>query len=156
MHKLDKLDKQILTILQKDGRASHVNIARQLGVGHTRVRDRVLRMEEAGVIEGYQAVINPATLGQGVFCIVQLKTDQRLDFANMIEEVLDIDEVVEVTNVTGDVDAHISIWARDVPHLRRILYDKLSILPAHRNTNTSIVLKRWTKPLGLESSEDGE
>ena len=60
MYKLDKLDRQILSILQKDGRASHVNIAKRLGVGHTRVRDRILRMEEAGVIEGYRAVINPA------------------------------------------------------------------------------------------------
>lgn len=150
MYKLDDLDKQILDILQRDGRATHVNIAKQLGVGHTRVRDRILRMEEAGVIEGYQAIINPAVLGQGVLCIVQLKTDQRLDFDGLVEQIMQIDEVVEVTNVTGEVDAHIRIWAKDVPHLRDILYDKLSVLPAHRSTNSTIVLKRWTKPLGLQ------
>jgi DNA-binding Lrp family transcriptional regulator len=149
LFKLDDLDRRILEILQRDGRATHVNIAKQLGVGHTRVRDRVIRMEEAGVIEGYRVVINPAVLGQGVLCIVQLQTDQRLDFDRMIEQILAIDEVVEVANVTGEVDAHIRIWARDVPHLREILYDKLSVLPAHRNTNSTIVLGRWTKPLGL-------
>lgn len=149
MFKLDDLDRKILEILQKDGRASHVNIARQLGVGHTRVRDRILRMEDAGVIAGYRAVINPAVLGQGVLCIVQLQTDQRMDFDKLVNEILAIDEVVEVVNVTGEVDAHIRIWARDVPHLREILYDKLSLLPAHRSTNSTIVLKRWTKPLGL-------
>lgn len=149
MFKLDDLDRKILEILQNDGRASHVNIARQLGVGHTRVRDRILRMEEAGVIAGYRAVLNPAVLGQGVLCIVQLQTDQRMDFDKLINEILAIDEVVEVVNVTGEVDAHIRIWARDVPHLREILYDKLSLLPAHRSTNSTIVLKRWTKPLGL-------
>lgn len=149
MYKLDELDKQILEILQQDGRATHVNIGKQLGVGHTRVRDRILRLEEAGVIEGYQAVIDPATFGQGVLCIVQLETDQRFDFDKLIEDILAIEEVVEVTNVTGQVDAHIRIWARDVPHLREILYNKLSVLPAHRSTNSTIVLKRWTKPLGL-------
>jgi len=149
LFKLDDLDRKILEILQNDGRASHVNIARQLGVGHTRVRDRILRMEEAGVIAGYRAVLNPAVLGQGVLCIVQLQTDQRMDFDKLINEILAIDEVVEVVNVTGEVDAHIRIWARDVPHLREILYDKLSLLPAHRSTNSTIVLKRWTKPLGL-------
>jgi Lrp/AsnC family transcriptional regulator for asnA, asnC and gidA len=97
MYKLDTLDRQILTILQQDGRASHVNIARQLGVSHTRVRDRVLRMEEAGVIEGYQVVINPAALGQGVMCIVQLEVDQRLDFEEMVAEMLKFDEVVRST-----------------------------------------------------------
>jgi DNA-binding Lrp family transcriptional regulator len=149
LYKLDELDKQILNILQEDGRASHVNIAKQLGVGHTRVRDRVLRMEEAGVIVGYQVLIDPAMLGQGVLCIVQLKTDQQLDFDRLVEQILDIDEVVEVTNVTGEIDAYIRIWARDVDHLRDILNNKLSVLPAHKNTNSTIVLKRWRKPLGL-------
>ena len=150
MYKLDELDKQILDILQKDGRASHVNIARQLGVGHTRVRDRILRMEEAGVIKGYQAIIDPAVLGQGVFCIVQLKVNQQLDFDELVEQILEVDEVVDVANLTGEVDAHIRVWARDVAHLRDILYNKLSVLPAHKSTNSTIVLKHWRKPLGLK------
>lgn len=149
MYHLDELDKQILAILQEDGRASHVHIARQLGVGHTRVRDRVLRMEEAGVIEGYRAIINPERMGWGVLCIVQLKTDQQYNFDSLAADILAIDEVVEVTNVTGAVDAHIRIWAKDVSHMREILYSKLSALPSHKNTNSTIVLKRWTKPLGL-------
>ncbi|MEW5959770.1 MAG: Lrp/AsnC family transcriptional regulator [Chloroflexota bacterium] len=149
MYQLDELDRQILQILQEDGRASHVQIARQVGVGHTRVRDRIIRLEEAGVIEGYRAVINPAALGLDVVCIVQLKTDQQLNFDELVKEILAIDEVVEVTNVTGEVDAHIRIWARDVLHLRDILYGKLSVLPAHQSTNSTIVLKRWAKSFGL-------
>ncbi|MBN1220751.1 MAG: Lrp/AsnC family transcriptional regulator [Anaerolineae bacterium] len=150
MYKLDELDKQILMILQEDGRASHVNIAKRLGVGHTRVRDRILRMEEAGVITGYRAVIDPAKLGQGVLCIVQLKADQQFDFDEFVEQILEIDEVVDVANLTGEVDAHIRLWTRDVSHLRDILYNKLSVLPAHQSTNSTIVLKHWWKPLGLD------
>jgi Lrp/AsnC family transcriptional regulator for asnA, asnC and gidA len=106
-------------------------------------------MEEAGVIEGYQVVINPAALGQGVMCIVQLEVDQRLDFEEMVAEMLKFDEVVEVTNLTGSVDAHVRVWARDIPHLRDILYNKLSTLAAHKSTSSTIVLKQWRKPLGL-------
>ena len=149
-YELDDLDKKILSILQKDGRASNVSIAKEIGVGHTRVRDRILRMEEAGVIERYRVVINPAALGQGILCIVQLKVDQVFDFSDLLEELLQIDEVVEVANVTGQFDAHIRIWARDVAHLRDILYNKLSALPAHKSTDSTIVLKRWEKPLGLK------
>jgi len=144
------LDRRILQILQEDGRVSHVNIAKQLGVRHTRVRDRILRMEQGGVIKGYQAIIDPATLGQGIFCIVLLKVNQQLDFDEMVEQILKIDEVIDVVNVTGEMDAHIRIWARDVDHLRDILYNKLSVLPAHQSTNSTIVLKHWHKPLGLE------
>ena len=149
MYKLDDLDRKILEILQEDGRASHVNIAKRLGVGHTRVRDRIIRMEQAGVIKGYRAVLDPATLGQGILCIVQLKAKQELDFDEFINQILEIDEVVDVANVTGEVDAHIRVWARDVPHLRDILYNKLSVLPAHQSTNSTIVLKHWRKPLCL-------
>lgn len=149
MYELDALDKQILIILQKDGRASHVNIARQLGVSHTRVRDRILRMEEAGVIEGYQVVINPVVLGHSAQCIVQMKVDQGMDFEELAGQLLQIDEVVEVTNLTGDVDAQVRVWARDIAHLRDILYNKLSTLPAHKSTSSTIVLKQWSKPLGL-------
>jgi DNA-binding Lrp family transcriptional regulator len=149
LYNLDVLDQQILEILQGDGRASHVNIAKQVGAGHTRVRDRILRMEEAGVIVGYRAVINPAALGQGIHCMVQLETDQRQDFDEFVQQLLQIEEVVEVANVTGQIDAYIRIWARNVTHLRDILYNKLSALPAHKSTNSAIVLEQWEKPLGL-------
>jgi len=149
MYELDDLDKQIIKILQGDGRASNVSIAKRIGVGHTRVRDRILRMEESGVIEGYRVMINPLLLGYGILCIVQLKVDQGFDFAELITELLQIDEVVEVVNITGQFDAHIRIWAKDVTHLREILYDKLSRLPAHKSTSSTIVLKEFHKPLGL-------
>jgi len=157
LYTLDTLDRQILEILQVDGRASHVNIAKQVGVGHTRVRDRIMRMEEAGGITGYRAVINPAVLGYVVHCVVQLETDQRQDFEAFVAQLLQMEEVVEVSNVTGRVDAYIRIWGRDTAHLREILYNKLSTLPAHKSTNSAIVLEQWHKPLGLaEASIEGD
>lgn len=151
MPELDKLDKQILTILQEDGRASNVSIAKRIGVGHTRVRDRIIRMEEAGVIERYEAVINPAALERGILCIVQLEVNQAFDFNELVAQLLQFDEVVEVANVTGNFDAHIRIWTRDVAHLRDFLYNKLGQLPAHQSTSSSIVLNRWRKSLGIET-----
>lgn len=149
MYQLDDLDRQILQMLQQNGRASNVSIAKQLNVGHTRVRDRILRMEEAGVIEGYRVVLNPVSLGQGILCIVQLKVDQGYDFTQFVQQIMEWDEVVEVVNITGDFDAHVRVWARDVAHLREILYNKLSTLPAHKSTSSTLVLRRWEKPLGI-------
>jgi len=149
VYQLDELDRQILRILQENGRASNVSIAKRLAVGHTRVRDRILRMEEAGVIEGYRVMVNPVALGQGILCIVQLKVDQGYDFAEFVNQLMQLDEVVEVSNITGDFDAHVRVWARDVSHLRDILYNRLSALPAHKSTNSTIVLKKWEKALGI-------
>ncbi len=152
MYKLDNLDRKILEILQEDGRASHVNIAKAVGVGHTRVRDRIIRMEDAGIIKGYQAIIDPTCLGHSVHCIVQLESNQGEDFEDFVQHLLEMEEVVAVNNVTGQADAFIHIWAKDIPHLRDIIYTKLSNHPAHKNTNSSIVLEAWRKPLGLSNS----
>jgi DNA-binding Lrp family transcriptional regulator len=106
-------------------------------------------MEEAGIIEGYRAILNPAVLGQGILCIVQLGVDQNMDFDELVAQLLQIDEVIEVVNITGPADAQVRIWARDVPHLRDILYNKISVLPAHKSTTSTIILQRWEKPLGF-------
>ena len=111
-------------------------------------------MEEAGVIAGYRAEIDPAKLGPGIQCIIQMDANQAADFDRFVENLFQIDEVIEIANVTGQVDAFIRIWARDVDHLREFIYHKLSNQPAHKSTNTTIILKQWHKPLGLNSHTD--
>lgn len=146
---LDELDRKILKLLQLDGRATHSEIARQLEVGHTRVRDHVLRMEEAGVIRGYRATINPIVLGFSIHCLVHVQVDQEEDFSDFMHQLLEMNEVVEVTNLTGEYDVIVRAWLKDTIHLRDFLYNKLSVLPAHNRTVSSIILDRKGKPLGI-------
>lgn len=146
---LDNLDKKVLALLQKNGRASHTEIARQLKVGHTRVRDRILRMEEAGVITDYRAVINPQVLGYGIHCAILIEVDQRHDFDTFVDDLMAMDEVVEVVNLTGEYDVIVRIWARDIAHLRDVLYNKISALPAHVRTLSNMVLDHRQKHLGI-------
>jgi DNA-binding Lrp family transcriptional regulator len=149
MLQIDELDKKILALLQKNGRASHMDMARRLKVGHTRVRDRILRMEESGAITGYRADINPQVLGYGIHCSILIEVDQRHDFDTFVEEVMAMDEVVEVVNLTGEYDIIIRIWARDIAHLRDVLYNKISALPAHVRTLSNMVLDHKQKHLGI-------
>ena len=146
--KTDELDQNILQMLQEDGRASNVEIGRKLSVPHTRVRDRILRMEEAGIIEGYSVRVNPLILGYNIHALVQVEVDQQQEFDVFAEQLMQMDEVVEVANVTGEFDAIVRIWVRDVTHLRHFLYNEISTLPAHKRTVSSIILKRFDKPLG--------
>ena len=149
MYNLDELDGQILHILQQNGRASHTEIARQLGVGHTRVRDHIHRMEAVGVITGYCATIDPLALGYSIHAIIHVSVDQQQDFDEFAAQLLAMDEVVEIFNVTGEFDALVRIWVRDFRHLREFLYGKISELPAHQNTVSSMVLANQVKPLTL-------
>ena len=157
LDQLDKLDIKILKILQEDGRANHSEIARKLDVGHTRVRDHVMRMEAAGIIEGYGVFINPMKLGFTIQCFVHVEVDQERDFNQLIQQLLEMDEIVEIINITGEYDVILRAWLRDTIHFRHFLYDKISLLPAHKRTISNIVLGREAKPLGLDclESENG-
>lgn len=153
MVELDDLDLDILALLQKDGRAAHSEIARQLEVGHTRVRDHVMRMEDLGVIKGYRVVIDPVVLGYNIQCIIHVEVDQQKDYQEFALQLLEMEEVVEITNLTGQYDCIIRVWLTNTAHLRRFLYEKLSSLPAHKSTVSSIVMDRVRRPLQLPSNK---
>ena len=153
MYKLDNTDVKILHILQTDVKLPLTQLSEQLGIPHGTVRDRVRKMEEAGVIECYAAILNPAKLGFLMNCLVEVTLDQQVENSLAIEALLKIEEVTEIHTLTGDVDAFVRIWARDVEHLRQILYDKFTNIPGMVRTNTIIVLGTHTKPLPLPAQD---
>ena len=154
MVQLDDLDLQILAILQKDGRTAHSEIARQLEVGHTRVRDHVLRMEELGVIKGYRVIVDPTILGFNIQCMIHVEVDQQKDYDEFVTQLLEMEEVVEITNITGQYDCIVRVWLRDTKHLRRFLYERLSNLPAHKSTISNIILDRVKRPLTISHASE--
>lgn len=151
MYKLDDIDIKILQVLQTDFRLPLTKLSEQLGIPHGTVRDRIRKMEEAGVIERYAAILNPAKLGFLFNCFVEVTLDQEVENSRAIEALLKIEEVTEIHTLTGDVDAFVRIWARDVEHLRQILYDKFTNIPGMVRTNTIITLGTHAKPLSLSA-----
>ena len=149
MYNLDNIDIKILQVLQKDVRLPLTQLSEQIGVPHATVRDRIRKMEAAGVIKSYVAIIDPTKLGHLMNCLVQVTLDQRVENSLVMEAFLQIDEVTEIQLLTGDVDVFVRIWARDVEHMRHILYDKFTSIPGVLRTNTIIVLDTFTKPLPL-------
>jgi Lrp/AsnC family transcriptional regulator for asnA, asnC and gidA len=153
MYKVDNIDIKILRVLQTDFRLPLTQLSEQLGIPHGTVRDRIRKMEEAGVIERYATIINPAKLGFLLNCFVEVTLDQMIENNSAIEALLKIEEVAEIHTLTGNVDAFVRIWARDVEHLREILYDKFTNIPGMIRTNTIIVLDTQAKPLPLPAQD---
>jgi Lrp/AsnC family transcriptional regulator for asnA, asnC and gidA len=153
MYKVDNIDIKILRVLQTDFRLPLTQLSEQLGIPHGTVRDRIRKMEEAGVIERYATIINPAKLGFLLNCFVEVTLDQMIENNSAIEALLKIEEVTEIHTLTGNVDAFVRIWARDVEHLREILYDKFTNIPGMIRTNTIIVLDTQAKPLPLPAQD---
>ena len=149
MERLDDLDVQIIDILQAEGRIPVTHIGSSIGVPHTTVRDRIQRLEEEGVIEGYTAVINPAKVGYLISCLVHVTMEQKMELEETIAMLRGIDEVTEFLVLTGGTDIAVRIYARDIGHLRDIIYDKIKSIPGFLRSNTQVVLASGTAPLAF-------
>lgn len=152
--KLDRLDARIVAELQKDGRRAVVDLAEAIGLSGTPCARRIRLLEEAGVIQGYTAIVDPTRLGLNVQAFVQVKlerhTDERLE--QFRREVGALDEVVSCYATTGESDYLLQVVAPDLESLGTIVLKKLLKIPGVRDVHSSIVLdtvKRSARvPLG--------
>ncbi|MDH4261386.1 MAG: Lrp/AsnC family transcriptional regulator, partial [Gammaproteobacteria bacterium] len=76
MNTLDRTDVRILEQLQRDGRLSHIELAQRVGLSPTPCTRRVRRMEQAGIIRGYAAILDPKRVGQNVAAYIQIKLER--------------------------------------------------------------------------------
>jgi len=154
MEKLDDLNIQIIDILQSEGRMPVTQIAARIDVPHTTVRDRIQRLEEEGVIEGYSAVVNPAKVGYLLSCLVHVTMEQKMELEETIAVLRGIDEVTEFLVLTGGTDIAVRVYARDIDHLRDIIYDKIKSIPGFLRSNTQVVLASGTAPIAFPRNRD--
>lgn len=104
MFYLDDLNRQLLDILQEDGRISYKDLGERIGLTPPAVADRVRKLEEAGVIKGYRALVDYEALGFPLLCIIRMKVPQSNETID--ETIASIPQVVEANRVTGS-DSHV-------------------------------------------------
>jgi Lrp/AsnC family leucine-responsive transcriptional regulator len=116
---LDRTDWLILGALQRDGRASFADLAREAAMSPSAVAERVRRLEEAGVIAGYRAVVDPAAVGLGIMAMVRLRypTGNYRPFHALLDST---PEVIEAHHVTGEDCFVLKVLARSMRHLEEI------------------------------------
>jgi Lrp/AsnC family leucine-responsive transcriptional regulator len=132
---LDNTGCRVLAALQQDARLSFVELGRRVGLSAPAVAERVRRMEEAGIITGYNARVAPGKIGRPVlaFTRLQISRDQYTSLTNVAQK---MPEVLECHHLAGADAFLVKIAASSVEHLEQVL-DRLSEFGA---TNTSIVL----------------
>jgi len=146
---LDKFDIAILSVLQKDARASLQEVSAAVGLSTTPCWTRIKRMESEGVIQGYTVRIDPAAVGFAETVIVQVTLESHNDetlvaFGRMLEE---IPEVIEAYLISGDYDYYIRIAVRDTRDYERLLRQKLYRIPGIRHSRSSFVLRTLKQSL---------
>lgn len=139
---LDQIDKKILTILQHNGRITNSSLAKQIGLSPPAVLERVKRLENSGVIDKYAAILDRKQAGYSVQTIVMvcLSHHQIQSLQNVKERLTQMDEVLEVHQLTGDVDFLLKVAVRDMPSYTDFVNNKLSGIPGIQNVKTSFIL----------------
>lgn len=152
--KLDALDKAILAALVDNGRLSQVELAERVPLSATAVARRIRALEDAGVIEGYQARINRQALGLAMTAIVQISLkSQNEELLTAFEKAANAaPAVIACYLMSGEDDYVLVVLARDLADFERIHKEQISRLPGVARMRSSFALREVTnRPLPASS-----
>jgi Lrp/AsnC family transcriptional regulator, leucine-responsive regulatory protein len=138
---IDDIDKDILTILQEDARATNSEVARQVGMAPSAILERIRKLEARGLIRGYEARLDAKELGWGLLAFVFVRADERLGEEEAEQHLAAIPEVQEVHHVAGEDCYLVKVRVADTTALGRLLREKIGAIPSIRSTRSTIVLE---------------
>jgi len=140
---LGKIDRNILRILQKDGRISYTELARQVGLSVTPCIDRVKRMERNGYILGYSAQVCSQKLDAALVVFVQIRlnhTSQK-NFEEFRRSVIDLENIQSCFLVSGNYDYLLKARVADMAAYRELLGHRILKLPAVQESTSYVVME---------------
>ena len=139
MADLDSIDRQMIDILRRDGRASVPKLADQLGIARATAYNRFDRLVDEGVIDHFSAVIDPEAIGLGVAALVLVNADQA-EWRQLQGELAALPHVEWVALATGPFDFVLLVRCEDLNQLRDVVLVGLHALAAVRTAQTVVLL----------------
>jgi DNA-binding Lrp family transcriptional regulator len=118
---LDSIDQRILELLTEDGRRSASEVGRRVGLSPAAARRRIDRLEKAGYILGYTAILDHRKLGGQLEAFSELRFAAGTQVDDIDAAVADLPELVESFTLAGDPDALIRVRVADVDHLKQVI-----------------------------------
>jgi len=142
---LDRYDRRILELLQRDGRISNQELAERIGLSPSPCLRRVRALEESGLIRGYRAMLDATKLGLSLMALIHISMDRHTPerFANFEDRVAALPEVLECLLVTGqDADYQLKVVVRDMDAFQALLLEKITRIEGVSGVHSSFVLRR--------------
>ena len=137
------MDEQLISLLRANGRASYAELARQVGLSAPSVHERVGKLEAAGVITGYRAVVDPAAVGLGVTALVGVIESDQVDDTGLEEALAELPSVEDCWRVAGSEGYVLKVRVTDIPALEAAI-NALNRIEGVARTRTTVVLStKW-------------
>jgi Lrp/AsnC family leucine-responsive transcriptional regulator len=149
---LDRIDRQLLALLQRDGRITNTDLAQRVSLSQSACLRRVQRLEKLGVVEGYGARLNAAALGKGETVFIEIT------LTSQSEAVLDAFEraaaaspdILECHLMAGDYDYLLRVAVRDTADYERLHRKQLAAFPHVARIRTHFALRQVSRRVSLE------
>lgn len=141
---IDVTDERILDLLRTDGRQSASEVGRRIDLSPAAAKRRIDRLEQAGIILGYRAVIDDGKLGDRIEAFVELRFAGTTQVGDIESTLKDVPEVVEAFTTAGDPDALVRLRVRDLDHLKQAI-DRIRRTGRVTGTKSLIVLGTSTR-----------
>lgn len=144
---LSPIDRRILRVLQRDGRTSNADLAKQVGLSPAACWTHTKRLFSTGIIRAVRALLAPEAIGYGTLVLVGVVLDRSTpdSFTAFEEAVRAMDQVLECVLVAGEVDYFLRIRVRDLPAFNRLHSEKIIALPGVRQVRTFFVMNEVKK-----------
>ncbi len=150
--KLDRYDRRILDVLQRDGRISNQDLADRIGLSPSPCLRRVRTLEESGLIAGYRALLDARKLGLTLLALVHISMDRHTPerFARFDAAVSELPEVLECLLITGqEADYQLKVIVRDMEAYQSLLLNKITRIDGVTGVHSSFVLRRVVERTAL-------
>jgi Lrp/AsnC family leucine-responsive transcriptional regulator len=140
---IDAVDRRLIELLRANGRASYAELARQVGLSSPAVHERVGKLEAAGVITGYRAVVDPASVGLSVTALVGVLENDAADDTGLEEAMRAMPEIEDCWRVAGNEGYVLKVRVTDIPALEASV-NALNRIRGVARTRTTVVLStKW-------------
>ncbi len=151
MIKLDKINRRILSILQKNSSITNSDLAKTIGLAPATTLERVKKLEVSGVIKGYVALVDQKKIGKPITAFVEISMTNHSakgikDFSN---EITAIPEVLECHHLAGDKDFLLKVVTENIETYREFALDKLAAIPGIGNVCTLFTLDTIKDSTGI-------
>lgn len=137
---IDKLDRQILSVLMKDAKTPYTDIAKQLFVSGGTIHVRMKKLEQLGIVKGANLVVDYSKLGYDISAFLGIYLEKSSLYDQVAQALHDIPEIVGAHYTTGLYNIFAKVVCRDTKHLRKVLNDKIQNINGIQRTETFISL----------------
>lgn len=146
---MDRIDEKILGILRKNARITNRDLAQELGLNPSSTLERVRKLENSGIIQGYEAKIDPRKLGLGLTVFIGIRTNENIGESDVGEKLAELPEICGLYDVAGEYGYFARVVVADTDELCRLM-TRMGKIRGVKESQTTLVLHTIKEDLSVE------